>query len=249
LHEDGEWDLLIIDTPPTRSALDFLDAPKRMTSFLEGKLLSLLMKPGVAAGRNYLKAVNVGATAFMKVAGKVTGMALLDDLAQFFRSFEGMYGGFKERAEQVLELLRHSDSRFVVIASPQPPPLREAHFFLDRLQQEGLHSAGVVVNRVHPRFEHLPTGDEVEKAAEAIDHGILGAAESSEHARSGKAVSAALRLADDTRRLAARERRDINAALFGLSPDTLVEVPLLASDVHDLTTLAAIADALTARSR
>jgi anion-transporting ArsA/GET3 family ATPase len=150
LHETGAWDLLVIDTPPTRSALDFLDAPKRMTTFLEGRLLRLLLKPGMAAGRGIGRVVGAGATAFMRVAGKVTGMDLLDDLAEFFRQFEGMYEGFKERAEQVLELLRHPDSRFVVVTSPEPPPLREARFFLERLQQEGLHPAGLVVNRIRP---------------------------------------------------------------------------------------------------
>src|SRR5690606_11750233 len=93
LHDTGEWDLLVIDTPPTRSALDFLDAPKRMTSFLEGRLLRLLMQPAMAAGRGYLRLLNAGATTFMKVAGRVTGMDLLNDLADFFRNFEGMYEG------------------------------------------------------------------------------------------------------------------------------------------------------------
>jgi len=98
LHEAGEWDLLVIDTPPTRSALDFLDAPNRMTSFLEGRLLKLLLKPGMVAGRGIGKVVGAGATAFMRVAGRVTGMDLLQDLAMFFRDFEGMYDGFKQRA-------------------------------------------------------------------------------------------------------------------------------------------------------
>jgi hypothetical protein len=93
LHDAGDWDLLVIDTPPTRNALDFLDAPKRMTSFLEGRLLRLLLKPALSAGKGYLKFVGAGATAFMKVAGKVTGMDLLNDLADFFRNFEGMYEG------------------------------------------------------------------------------------------------------------------------------------------------------------
>jgi anion-transporting ArsA/GET3 family ATPase len=156
LHETGEWDLLIVDTPPSRSALDFLDAPKRMTSFLEGRLLRMLMKPGMAAGKRVGRVVGFGATAFMKVAGRVTGMELLDDLAQFFRNFEGMYQGFKERAEQVLELLQEPSSQFVVVTSPEPPPLREAHYFLERLEQEGLHAAGVVVNRIRPEVPDEP---------------------------------------------------------------------------------------------
>ncbi|MBW3664627.1 MAG: AAA family ATPase [Actinobacteria bacterium] len=231
LHESGEWDLLVIDTPPTRNALDFLDAPKRMTSFLEGRLLRLLMKPGIAAGKGIGRVVGFGATAFMKVAGKVTGMDLLEDLADFFRNFEGMYEGFKQRADEVLELLRDPGSRFVVVTSPQPPPLREARYFLERLEQEGLHSAGLVVNRIHPTLGGLPDDTTLEKATNAL--GL------------DDPVAAALDLAADIRRLAGRERRDVTAAMFALSPRAIIEVPLLRSDVHDLDTLAAIAARLT----
>jgi anion-transporting ArsA/GET3 family ATPase len=229
LHEAGEWDLLVIDTPPTRSALDFLDAPKRMTNFLEGRLLRLLLKPGMAAGRGVGRVVGAGATAFMRVAGKVTGMDLLDDLAEFFRQFEGMYEGFKERAEQVLELLRHPDSRFVVVTSPEPPPLREARFFLERLQQEGLHPAGLVVNRIRPELPRDPTDAAVARAVEALDD----------------AQSGALRLLTDIRNLANRQRRDVAAALYGVDLRSLVEVPLLGGDVHDLAGLRTIATTLT----
>lgn len=233
LHESGEWDLLVIDTPPTRTALDFLEAPKRMTSFLEGRLLRLLLKPGMVAGKGYLKLVGAGATAFMRVAGKVTGMELLEDLAQFFRNFEGMYEGFKHRADQVLTLLQQPASRFVVVTSPEPPPLREAKFFLERLQQEGLHDAGVVVNRIRPAIADEPDDDT-----------LLAAAAGQSDDLEGRAVAAALRLLARTRSLAARQRRDVEAALFGLTPRSLVEVPLLAADVHDLASLGAIADIL-----
>ena len=234
LHESGEWDLLVIDTPPTRNALDFLDAPKRMTSFLEGRLLRLLLKPGLAAGKGYLRALNFGATTFMKVAGKVTGMELLEDLSSFFKNFEGMYEGFKERADQVLELLQRTDSQFVVVTSPQPPPLREARFFLERLEQEGLHNAGVVVNRIHPACPGAPVQQE-----------LLDAADDQAEDAEGQAVAGALRLLNDMRNLAERERHDVEAALFGQQMRAEVEVPLLHSDVHDLTGLAAIADALS----
>ncbi len=235
LHETGAWDLLVIDTPPTRSALDFLDAPKRMTSFLEGRLLRLLLKPGMAAGRGIGRVVGAGATAFIRVAGKVTGMDLLDDLAEFFRQFEGMYEGFKERAEQVLELLRDPDSRFVVVTSPDPPPLREARFFLERLQQEGLHPAGLVVNRIRPELPRDPTDAAVARAVDALDD---------------DANAGALRLLIDIRNLANRQRRDVAASLYGVDLRSLVEVPLLGGDVHDLAGLRTIATTLmTGRSR
>jgi anion-transporting ArsA/GET3 family ATPase len=234
LHDTGEWDLLVVDTPPTRSALDFLDAPKRMTSFLEGRLLSLLLKPGVAAGKRVGKVVGFGATAFMKVAGRVTGMDLLEDLASFFRNFEGMYQGFKERAEEVLDLLQRPSSRFVVVTSPEPPPLREAKFFLERLEQEGLHAAGVVVNRIRPVVPRDPS-----------DRALVRAAEAQPDDAEGTAVAGTLLLLADVRNLAARQRRDVSAALYGVTVDALVEVPLLGRDIHDLTGLGGIAASLT----
>ena len=238
LHEAGEWDLLVIDTPPTRSALDFLDAPRRMTSFLEGRLLTLLLKPGMAAGRGIGRVVGAGATAFMRVAGKVTGMDLLQDLADFFRDFEGMYEGFKQRADEVLDLLQHPDSRFVVVTSPEPPPLREAKFFLERLQQEGLHAAGVVVNRIRPEVPRDPSDTALERAADTLgDDG----------GPTDLAVAGSLRLLGDVRRLAARQRRDVASALYGVDVRTLVEVPLLGGDIHDLDGLDVIASTLTGR--
>jgi anion-transporting ArsA/GET3 family ATPase len=229
LHDEGRYDLLVIDTPPTRSALDFLDAPQRMTSFLEGRLLNALLKPAMATSRGIGRFVNAGATTFMRVAGKVTGMDLLEDLADFFANFEGMYEGFKERADAVLALLREPSSQFVVVASPQPPPLREARFFLDRMQQEGLHAAGVVVNRMHP----LPPGgrdvDELRHVAEQLDD---------------EAQRGIVELLADTAALAGRERRDVDAALYGRAPAAVVEVPMLRRDVHDLSSLSTIADHL-----
>lgn len=237
LHDAGEWDLIVVDTPPTRSALDFLDAPKRMTAFLEGRLLKLILKPGMAAGRGYLRAVNFGATTFMKVAGRVTGMDLLSDLAEFFRNFEGMYDGFKERAEQVLDLLQRPSSQFVVVTSPEPPPLREAKFFLQRLEQEGLHGAGVAVNRIQPELVGAPPPGVLHAAARAAGDD-----------EEGRAVGGALRLLADVTNLAERQRRHVDAALFGVPVPALVEIPLLRSDVHDLATLDEIAHLLAGAS-
>jgi anion-transporting ArsA/GET3 family ATPase len=238
LHDAGEWDLLVVDTPPTRSALDFLDAPKRMTSFLDGRLLSLLLKPSMAAGKGVGRVVGFGTTAFIRVAGKVTGMELLEDLADFFRNFEGMYDGFKQRAAEVLELLQDPDSRFVVITSPEPPPLREARFFLERLEQEGLHAAGLVVNRIRPEVPRDPS-----------DAALARAAQAQPDDDNGRAVGGTLTLLGDVRGLAARQRHDVDAARYGLKIANVVHVPLLGEDVHDLDGLSAIARTLTTGSQ
>lgn len=234
LHETGRYDLLIIDTPPTRSALDFLDAPNRMTSFLDGRLLKLLMKPSVAAGRSVGRVVGFGATAFMRVAGKVTGMDLLEDLADFFRAFDGMYDGFKERAAQVLELLQDPASRFVVVTSPEPPPLREARYFLQRLEQEGLHAAGLVVNRIRPQVPREPSEAALTRAAAAQTDDDIG-----------RAVAGTLTLLGEVRNLATRQRRDVDAARYGVRVPAVVHVPLLGDDVHDAAGLERIARTLT----
>ncbi|MGH3442393.1 MAG: ArsA family ATPase, partial [Nitriliruptorales bacterium] len=234
LDDEGDWDLLVVDTPPTRNALDFLDAPRRMTDFLEGRLLKLLLRPGFAAGKGITRVVGFGTQTFMRVASRVTGMELLEDLADFFRNFEGMYEGFKERAEEVRSRLGEPSSRFVVVASPQPPPLREARFFLERLEQEGLHTAGLVVNRVHPDCAGCPPPSELREAA---GRSVGGAEE--------RAVAAALELLAEGADVGTRERRDVAAALYGVSLDTLVEVPLLPTDVHDLPTLASVAEVMT----
>lgn len=238
LHDTGQWDLLVVDTPPTRSALDFLDAPKRMTSFLDGRLLSLLLKPSMAAGKGVGRVVGFGATTFIRVAGKVTGMELLEDLADFFRNFEGMYDGFKQRAAEVLELLQDPDSRFVVVTSPEPPPLREARFFLERLEQEGLHAAGLVVNRIRPEVPRDPSDAALARAADTQPDDVTG-----------RAVAGTLTLLGDVRGLAARQRHDVAAAQYGLNIPTVVHVPLLGEDVHDLDGLTAIARTLTTGSQ
>jgi anion-transporting ArsA/GET3 family ATPase len=238
LDATGRWDLLVVDTPPTRSALDFLDAPNRMTDFLEGRLLKALLRPGMAAGRGLTRVVGLGTQTFMRVAGKVTGMDLLEDLADFFRNFEGMYEGFKRRAEQVRHRLQEPSSRFVVVASPQPPPLREARFFLQRLEQEGLHTAGVVVNRIHPQCPACPPDDDLRHAVDHLD------ADEEE-----RTVGAVLQLLADVSNLAVRERRDVASAFYGLEPPALVEIPLLRTEVHDVTTLARISSLLASPGR
>ena len=234
LHDADEWDLLVVDTPPTRSALDFLDAPRRMSSFMEGRLLQLLIRPGMAAGKGVGRFVGAGASAFMRVAGRVTGMDLIEDIGDFFRNFEGMYEGFKQRADQVLALLREPTSRFVVVTSPEPPPLREAKFFLERLEKEGLHAAGIVVNQIRPELPRDPTDAQIDRAITAQTED-----------RDGQAVAGALRLLIDVRNVAARQRRDVSAALYGVSVPARLHVPLLAGDVNDLAGLDRIATALT----
>jgi anion-transporting ArsA/GET3 family ATPase len=231
LHSTGRYECIVIDTPPTRNALDFLDAPRRLTDFLEGKFLRLFLGPGLRAGRTVGKAAVFGAGMFMKVASRITGAGVLDDLAEFFQSFDGMYEGFKHRAQAVYKLLSSPGSAFVVVATPEPPALREARFFLQRLEQDGMPTAGLVVNRITPpppdSLAGLGSGDAVERA-------IVGLAEGGAEER---AAGALLRLHVDRCEVAVRERRAVAAALLDVSPPVLVEVPQMDTDVYDIDSL------------
>lgn len=164
LAMEGNYDLIVVDTPPTRNALDFLEAPKRMTSFLEGRLLRWFLLPAIGGGKGLLKIANFAAVQFLRVVKRIIGAQVLADTADFFANFEGMYEGFKERAQVVYELLRQPTTSFVVITSPTSASVDEALFFARTLNSYGLPFGGLIVNRVHPCFntpQDLTTGDDL----------------------------------------------------------------------------------------
>jgi len=150
LAADPRFELVVLDTPPTRHALDFLEAPERLMGFLDTSVLRWVLRPYFVAGRLTLKvATRTGAVA-LKVADRVLGLQFLQDLSEFFLAFEGMYEGFKQRAGQVQELLRDPSSAFVLVAAPAKASLEEALFFHQRLREAGMPFVSFVVNRVHP---------------------------------------------------------------------------------------------------
>ena len=234
LHNTGAYDCIVIDTPPTRNALDFLDAPRRLTDFLDGKLLKMFLSTGVSAGRAVGKVAAFGTGLFMKAAGRITGAGVLDDLAEFFQSFDGMYEGFKQRSQAVYRLLSSADSAFVVVASPAPGALREARFFIQRLAKDGMPLAGLVINRVAaPISSEL--GDWLESAPEDR------VAQLSAGDDADRAIAGMLALARQQADVRAHQRRAISAGLHGTGVGVRLEVPLMATDVHDLEGLDAIA--------
>jgi anion-transporting ArsA/GET3 family ATPase len=230
LHMAGNYDCIVIDTPPTRNALDFLDAPRRLTDFLEGRFLKMFLNPGLKAGKTIGKAVGFGTGVFMRAASRITGAGVLDDLADFFQSFEGMYAGFKDRAQAVYKLLGSPQSAFVVVASPEPPALREARYFLHRLEQDGMPTAGLVVNRVTPPPPEGLAGIARAELEAMADELAGGGSE-------GTAVAELVRLHLDRRDVARREQQAVISALHGIDPNALIEVPRLGGDVHDLAAL------------
>ncbi|HVQ32088.1 MAG TPA: ArsA-related P-loop ATPase [Vicinamibacteria bacterium] len=150
LAADDRYDLVVLDTPPTRHALDFLEAPERLLSFLDSSVLRFFLRPYFVAGRLTLKvATRTGAIA-LKLADRFLGLQFLQDLSEFFLAFESMYDGFKERAEKVFALLRDETSGFVLVAGPSGAVLDEALYFHGRLKEKRMPFVAFVVNRVHP---------------------------------------------------------------------------------------------------
>ena len=152
IHSQGEYDLIVLDTPPTKHALDFLDAPRRMTEFLDGSVLKWFLKPYFAAGKKGIRIFQKGTAIILRTLEKVTGIAALKIASEFFIGFEGMYDGFKERARAVYELLRDNATAFVLITSPDDITIEETTFFHDKLIEYEMPFCGLIINRVHTDF-------------------------------------------------------------------------------------------------
>ncbi|AZK95556.1 MULTISPECIES: ArsA family ATPase [Streptomyces] len=149
LRARDEWDLIVVDTPPSRSALDFLDAPKRLGSFLDGKFIKLLVTPAKMGGRAGMKFLNVGMSMMTGTLGKLLGGQLLRDVQTFVTAMDTMFGGFRTRADATYRLLQAPGTAFLVVAAPERDALREAAYFVERLAEEEMPLAGLVLNRVH----------------------------------------------------------------------------------------------------
>jgi len=176
LRRADEWDLIVVDTPPSRSALDFLDAPQRLGRFLDGRLIRLLVVPAKVGGRAYLKVLNAGFGMVTGVLTKVLGAQVLKDVQTFVSALDTMFGGFRERADYTYQLLRAPGTAFLVIAAPEPDALREASYFVERLAQEGMPLAGLILNRVHGSPAARLSAARSLAAAEtlqAYDNGVL----------------------------------------------------------------------------
>jgi anion-transporting ArsA/GET3 family ATPase len=173
LAEHDEWDLIVVDTPPSRSALDFLDAPQRLGRFLDGRLIRILAMPAKAGGKAYLKVVTATFDLMARAVTKILGGDLLRDVSSFVASLEVMFGGFRERADHTYQLLKAPGTAFIVVASPEPDALREASYFVERLAGDQMPLAGLVLNRVHhsaqtPEGLTALTAARAEASADAI---------------------------------------------------------------------------------
>ncbi|MER6613601.1 ArsA family ATPase [Streptomyces xantholiticus] len=169
LRARDEWDLIVVDTPPSRSALDFLDAPKRLGSFLDGKFIKLLMTPAKMGGRAGMKFLNVGMSMMTGTLGKLLGGQLLRDVQTFVAAMDTMFGGFRTRADATYRLLQAPGTAFLVVAAPERDALREAAYFVERLAAEDMPLAGLVLNRVHGSAAARLSAERALAAAENLD--------------------------------------------------------------------------------
>ncbi|MEJ2869567.1 ArsA family ATPase [Actinomycetospora sp. OC33-EN08] len=232
LAATGRWDLIIVDTPPSRSALDFLDAPQRLSSFLDGRMIRLLSAPARAGGSALRKLVGSTFNLFAKAVSTILGGQMLADASAFVQAFDTLFGGFQERANATYQLLRAPGTAFVVVAAPEPDALREASYFVERLGTERMPLAGMVLNRTHPVHATL-SGARAREGAEAL-----------EAARGDVTTAAVLRLHADRVETAERERRVLARFTRAHPTVPIVDVPAMATDVHDLDGLRAIGDLL-----
>jgi anion-transporting ArsA/GET3 family ATPase len=244
LHEEGGYDLIVVDTPPTRHALDFLDAPRRLNRLLDNRIFRLLMMPT----RAYLKAVGAGVQAFLRTVSKVVGSDVINDVVAFFRAFEGMEEGFRDRATQVLALLADPSSSFVLVTSPRRDAVEEATFFAERLAESDIPVEGLVVNRVHPSFGH----ERVEGLRARADtltqkHEATPAVEGDGAAPAGRLATLYANLAD-FREVAERERHHVAGVKARAGRAAVAYVPFLSRDVYDFDALAEVGHHLFSRA-
>jgi anion-transporting ArsA/GET3 family ATPase len=221
LNDEKRFDLIVIDTPPTRNALDFLDAPRRLTGFIDNKFYKFLMAPS----RPGLKALNLATAAILRGVSKVVGSEVVADAVTFFQAFEGMEEGFRDRSHRMRGLLADSGTAFVLVASPRRDAVREVGFFAEKLRQSGIVVKGLVVNRTHPRFG---TG-----LAEADRERALTLA--------GTPLGPLYENLADFSQMAAAEGSHIDSLVAKVRAQALAKVPELSTDVHDLDGMSEIA--------
>jgi anion-transporting ArsA/GET3 family ATPase len=149
LRAGDEWDLIVVDTPPSRSALDFLDAPARLSRFLDGRMLRMLLAPARTGGRSVFSLVTASFGLFSKTVQKILGAQLLTDLSGFVAALDSMFGGFRQRADQTYRILQDPQTAFLLVAAPERDAIREAAYFAERLVAERMPLAGLVLNRMH----------------------------------------------------------------------------------------------------
>jgi anion-transporting ArsA/GET3 family ATPase len=248
IHSTGRYDLIVIDTPPTRNAIDFLEAPSRMADFFGGRLLRWLTMPYRVGGRRGARVLNVASRPFYQVADRILGSQFLQDIAEFFLSFQSMYEGFAQRAQAVERLLHDRRTTFGVVTTLEGAPLREAQLFCDQLTRRDFHLGALVLNKTLP--DYLLSADGARSAdVLAAESGPLaevlagtGAPELSDAPRTARVLRT---IGESFKNFAvvAKREAELKTELAGM-PDVVANVPNFEVDIYDVAGLARIGDAL-----
>ena len=230
LHAGGNFDLIVIDTPPTRHALDFLDAPRRLLRLLDNRIFRMLMMPT----RAYLRVASVAVQTFLRTVARVVGSEAIEDVVAFFRAFEGMEAGFRDRAIAVEALLAAPETGFVLVTSPRRDAMEEAQFFSQQLERGGQAIDALIVNRVHPQF-----GEENPDGLRATAAELRRTAEPAAQRLAARYENLA-----DFRNIAELERAHLVGVQARVGATTISYVPYLSRDVYDFSALREISSLL-----
>ena len=247
LHSAGEYDLIVLDTPPSSHALEFLDAPRRLTGFLQSDLLKLLFRPAIALGRTGFRLFRFGSATVLRALEMVTGLGFLRAISDFLLAFESMLEGFSERARATEALLRDPICGFVLVVGPDPGQARRAEDFWNRLQQERVHLLGLVMNRVRTWPGRGPAPQlgtaEAKQLTEQLAKELAKQDPSFDPEQAARELVATL----TQQALLARRDAEVGARLegaIGLSPEAVRKIPLFSEDVHALEGLQRMASHL-----
>lgn len=231
LHSEGGFDLVVVDTPPTRHALDFLDAPRRLYSFLENRVFRLLLMPT----RAYMRAMTIAAQTLLRTISRVAGSEIVEDAVAFFRAFEGMEEGFRERARRVEDLLANPGTAFVLVVAPREDSIDEARFFAQRLVESSIPVSSLVVNRLFPNFASDPA------VSRAAPPALIAASTPDSSHPDPLAYGELQQNLAEFLVVAECEERFVAELAEEVAPAPVVRVPFLSEDVHDLEGLRIVA--------
>lgn len=235
-YATGRYDLIVLDTPPSQNAVDFLQAPGRVLDFLETETIQWLLKPYVLSGRVSLKLLDFGSSIMLRTLGRLAGGDTLRELAEFVFSLQGMYDGFRERSRRVKALLRSQETGFVLVTSPAPSQIRAMLQFRRELRSEGLRVRTIMVNRMREALSAA------EQEPDCIDRLAAALAPLGD-----EVVARTRRAAEEELRLAAQDQRVVDDLRARLDDTELMPLPELPVDVHDLAGLAALTQGLIDR--
>src|SRR6187402_2340160 len=230
VRQDPRFDRIVLDTPPTSNALDFLDAPERLIEAIDSAAMRWLVQAVEKSGRFSLNLVARGVALVLRGIGRLTGKGFLEHLAEFVVELNELFGGFRERAVAVAKAFRSPGMAYVLVTSPAPAAIDEVSFFAARLREQGMHPDAVVVNRIQPN-PAFAAAAEVESAARELGLEL-----------STSALASVLRAADDERTRAAFEAEQLQGldGSLGAQPPAIVRVPVLSADVHDVRSLSRV---------